>query len=134
MPLVQKSSTHSYPHTLPTPTPHTHPAHTPLTPSDLHTQLINTFTDAPSPHTHTHQWRSEDVRDPWTTDPLGPLPILHNLIHLTPPPHTPLLRLCTCLILLYDFKFGTFSLVHISYGEFWKCGSFDDSMGEMGAP
>ena len=21
---------------------------------------------------------------------------------------------------------------YISYGEFWKCGSFDDSMGEMG--
>ena len=48
MPFVQKSSTHSYPrpHTLPT-----HPAHTNLTPSDLHTQLINTFTDPP--HTHT---------------------------------------------------------------------------------
>ena len=51
MPFVQKSSTHSYPHTLPMPTPHTHPAHTHLTPSDLHTQLINTFTDP----THTHR-------------------------------------------------------------------------------
>ena len=53
MPFVQKSSTHSYPHTLPTPTPHTRHAPTNLTPSDLHTQLINTFTDAPPPHTHT---------------------------------------------------------------------------------
>ena len=34
IPFVQKTSTHSY--------PHTHPAHTNLTPSDLHTQLINT--------------------------------------------------------------------------------------------
>ena len=25
------------------------------------------------------QWRSEDVRGPWTTDSPGPLPILHNL-------------------------------------------------------
>ena len=39
-------------------TSHAHPSHTPrthpLTPSDLHTQLINTFTDAPPP-THTHR-------------------------------------------------------------------------------
>ena len=43
------------------------------------------------------QWHSKDVRGPWTTDSPGPLPILHNIIPLTPPPHTPLLRLCTCL-------------------------------------
>ena len=31
------------------------------------------------------QWRSEDARGPRTTDAPGPLPILHNLIPLTPP-------------------------------------------------
>ena len=33
------------------------------------------------------QWRREDVRGPWTTDSPGPLPILHDLIPLTHPPH-----------------------------------------------
>ena len=56
-----------------------------------------------------HQWRSKDVWGPWTTDSPGPLPILHNLIPLTPPPHTPLLRLCTRLSLSYDFRGLTFS-------------------------
>ena len=43
------------------------------------------------------QWRSEEVRGPWTTPNglSGALPILYNLIPLTPPPHTPLLSLCT---------------------------------------
>ena len=48
MPFGQKSSTHSY--------PHTHPAHTNLTSHPVtFTQLINTFTDAPPPHSHTHR-------------------------------------------------------------------------------
>ena len=68
-----------------------------------------TRSDIPvSCYRHPIQWRSKDVRGPWTTDSPGPLPILHNLIPLTPPSHTPLLRLCTRLPLLCDFKYGTF--------------------------
>ena len=76
------------------------------------------------------QRRSEDVRGPWTKDSSGPLPILYNLISLTPPPHTLLLKLCTRL---YDFKYGTFNQ-YISHGIFGNFGPFDDAMGEMGAP
>ena len=54
------------------------------------------------------QWRSEDVRGPWTKDSPGPLPIFHNLVPLIPPPHTPLPRLYTCLSQLYDFKYDTY--------------------------
>ena len=45
----------------------------------------------------------------------GPLPILHNLIPSTPPPHTPL----RTRLSLYDFKYGTFNQ-YISQGVFWK--------------
>ena len=68
----------------------------------------------------------------------GPSPIRHNLIPLNPPPHTSLLRLCTSLSLTcsYDFKYSTFSSVHIlSYViymvYFGNLGPFDDTMGEM---
>ena len=44
--------THILTHFPHPPLTHIH-AHTNLTPSDLHTQLINTFTDPPT-HTHTH--------------------------------------------------------------------------------
>ena len=56
------------------------------------------------------RWRSE----PMDIGLSGPLSILHNLIPLTPPPHKPLLRLCTRLSLLYEFKYCTFQSVHIS--------------------
>ena len=86
------------------------------------------------PWTDSHpiwQWRSEDVRGPWTTLSPGPLPILHNLISLTPPPQTPLLILCTCLSLLYgfirNFLIGTHLMVY-----FGNLGPFDDAMGEIG--
>ena len=35
------------------------------------------------------QWRSKDFRAHGQRTLRGPLPILHNLIPLTPPPHTP---------------------------------------------
>ena len=63
------------------------------------------------------QWRSEDIRGPWTTESQGPPPILHNLIPLTPPHKQPYsdFAQCTRLSLLCDFKYGTFSSVHISW-------------------
>ena len=61
------------------------------------------------------QWRSEDVRGPWTTDSPGPLPILHNLIPLTPPPQTPLLRPCTRLTYMI---FNAAQNQYISHGVF----------------
>ena len=74
------------------------------------------------------QWRSKDVRGPWTTDSLGPLPILQNFIPLTPLPYTPQLRLCTRLS-LYNFKYDP--SVHISWCilEIWVP---YDAIGEMG--
>ena len=81
------------------------------------------------------QWLSEDVRGPWTTDSPGPLPILHNFFPLTPPPHTPLLRICTLLSLLpymisiRHFLISTYFMVY-----FGNLGPFDDAMGKMGAP
>ena len=39
----------------------------------------NSFTSHYTPYSPV-QWRSEDVRGPWTTDSTGPLPILHNLM------------------------------------------------------
>ena len=82
-------------------------------------------------YTRSQQWRSEDVRGPWTTDSPGPLPILHNLIPLTPLPHTPLLRLCT--ISLHDFirHFLIITYLMVCFGNF---GPFHDAMGEMGVP
>ena len=63
------------------------------------------------------QWRSKDVRGPWTTDSLGPLPILQNFIPLTPLPYTPQLRLCTRLY-LYTILNTTHQ--YTSHGVFWK--------------
>ena len=68
------------------------------------------------------QWRSEDVRGPWTTDSPGPLLMLNNLIPLTPSAtYTPTQTLYTSL--LYDFNQYT----HLM-------DPFDGAMGEMGAP
>ena len=64
-------------------TPHTPPSH-PVT--FTHNSLTHSQTPPPP---HTHQWRSEDVRGPWTTDSLGPLPIVHNLIPFDPSTYTP---------------------------------------------
>ena len=77
------------------------------------------------------QWRSKDVRGQWTTDSPGPLSILHNLIPLTPPPHTLLLIPCTCLSLLW-FKSALFNQ-YTSHGVFWKHGSLWWRNGEVGA-
>ena len=80
------------------------------------------------------QWRSKDVRGPWTTDSPGPLPILHNLIPLTPPPHTPLLKLCTCLSLYYMILNTARCNQYTSQGVFWKFGSLWWRDGGNGAP
>ena len=55
-----------------------------------------------------NQWHSEDVRGPWTTDSLGPLPILHYLIPLIPPPLTPYSDFAHVFSLLYDLKIRHF--------------------------
>ena len=51
MPFVQKSSTHSYPHTLPTPTP-THTQHTPTSHPVTFTHNSLTHLQTPPPPTH----------------------------------------------------------------------------------
>ena len=51
--------------------------------------IIRVISSADNETTTVNQWRSKDVRGPWTTDSPGPLPIHHNLIPLTPPSHTP---------------------------------------------
>ena len=62
------------------------------------------------------------VRGPWTTDLPGPLPILHNLIPLTPPYiHT---YSDFAYVYLYYMILSTALFnQYISHGVFWKFGS-----------
>ena len=46
----------------------------------------------------------------------------------------PLLRLCTRLSLLYDFKYDTFLISTDLMVHFGNLVPFDDAMGEMGDP
>ena len=77
------------------------------------------------------QWRSEDVRGPWTTDSPEPLPILHNLIPLTPPHIHPYLDVAHVylyyMILNTALLISTYLMVY-----FGNLGPFDDAMGKMG--
>ena len=81
------------------------------------------------------QWRSKDVRGPWTRDSPGPLPWYFKTLFLwhQSPPHTPLLRLYTRLSLLYDLNTALFNQ-YTSHVVFWKFRSLWWCDGENGGP